>query len=245
MSEYKLKLIMPMAGLGSRFLDVTPIPKPLIDVAGRPMFVRAVESIQLEFTDMIFLVAREHDIVAQVLEYYPDATVIEIPELTDGTASTLQYAREHWQDGSSIFISNCDQLIDYNPTDFYNIMNSDVDGAIAVFPCPERDPKWSYALCDSVMQVTRVAEKDPISDWATVGWYYFKDGRAFETAVDRMKQADDRVNGEFYTCPSYNYLLDAHIQAWPVDRMQGIGTPEDLNEFHSTQGQFNWPGQSR
>ena len=169
------------------------------------------------------------------------AVIIEIDELTEGTACTLQYAREYWQDGSSIFIANCDQAVDYHPEVFYNIRNENVDGSIAVFPCPERDPKWSYALCDSDMRVIRVAEKDPISEWATVGYYYWKDGRVFESAVDKMIRENDRVNGEFYTCPAYNHAIDKTIKAYEVIKMQGLGTPEDLDVFHSTQGQYDWP----
>jgi dTDP-glucose pyrophosphorylase len=91
------------------------------------------------------------------------------------------------------------------------------------------------------MNVTRVAEKDPISDWATVGYYYYKDGRVFESAVDQMIRQNDRVNNEFYTCPAYNHVVNRRIKAFEVAHMQGLGTPEDLDVFHSTQGQYDWP----
>ena len=236
-----IKLIMPMAGLGTRFSDRYAMPKPLVDAGGLPLFARSVECIRVEFSQKIFLTAYQHQLTPKIKEFYPDATVIEIDELTEGTACTLQYAREYWQDGSSIFIANCDQAVDYNPAVFYNIRNANADGAIAVFPCPERDPKWSYAECTDDMRVVRVAEKDPISEWATVGFYYYRDGRVFESAVDKMIRKNDRVNGEFYTCPAYNHTVNKDIRAWAVDRMQGLGTPEDLDVFHSTQGQYQWP----
>ena len=241
MNSSDIKLIMPMAGLGSRFSERYSMPKPLVDAGGLPLFVRSTECIRVEFAQKIFLTAYQHQLSAKIKEYYPDATVIEIDELTEGTACTLQYAREYWQDGSSIFIANCDQAVDYDPEVFYNIRNSGADGSIAVFRCPERDPKWSYAECDSDMTVLRVAEKDPISEWATVGYYYYKDGRVFESAVDRMIRLDDRVNNEFYTCPAYNHTIDRTIKAYEVSKMQGLGTPEDLDVFHSTQGQYDWP----
>ena len=47
-----LKLIMPMAGMGTRFVQQGySLPKPIIDVAGKPMFVRSVESIGIDFDD--------------------------------------------------------------------------------------------------------------------------------------------------------------------------------------------------
>ena len=242
----KLKLIMPMCGEGSRFVNAGyDKPKPLIDAGGLPLFVRSVECIRVEFDEKIFLTRQQHGLKSDILRWYPDATVIEIDHLPQGTALTLLYAREHWQDGSSIFIANSDQMVDYDPADFYRVRNNELDAGIAIFDCPEQDPKWSYAEVDnSNMRISRVAEKDPISEWATVGYYYFKDGRVFESAVDSMVRAKDTVNNEYYTCPAYNYLINRTVEGWPVKRMQGLGTPEDLDEFHRTQGEYVWPESS-
>lgn len=221
-----MKLIMPMAGLGSRFGDDV---KPKIDVGGVPMFVHSERCIGIDFEERIFITRIEHNLRDTVLEYYPDAHVIEIDYTTEGTACTLMLAKEHWQDGSSIFVSNCDQHVDWNTnTDWEKY-----DGAIAVFDCPEKHPKWSYAQTNANGFVTRVAEKEPISELATVGYYYWKDGRQFEQSVVDMMAANDRVNNEFYTCPTYNYLLKqgCEVTTFSVYSMQGIGTPEDLAEW--------------
>ena len=221
-----MKFIMPMAGLGSRFGDVV---KPLVDVNGIPMFVHSARCAQYEFSDYIFIVRQEHNLKPTIKQYYPDAHVIEIDYTTQGTACTLMLARQHWQDGSSIFVSNCDQHVEYTGDWSWTKW----DGAIACFDCPERDPKWSYAQTNNAGFVTRVAEKDPISELATAGWYYWRDGRQFEQSVVDMMAADDRVNNEFYTCPTYNYLLKqgCAVSTFTVDSMQGIGTPEDLQTW--------------
>lgn len=217
---------MPMAGLGSRFGEHV---KPKIDVGGVPMFVHSERCINIDFEERIFITRIEHNLRDTVLQYYPDAHVIEIDYTTEGTACTLMLAKQHWQDGSSIFVSNCDQHVDWN-------VNTDwakYDGAIATFDCPEKHSKWSYAQTNANGFVTRVAEKDPISELATVGWYYWKDGRQFEQSVVDMMAADNRVNNEFYTCPTYNYLLKqgCEVTTFNVNSMQGIGTPEDLAEW--------------
>jgi D-alanine-D-alanine ligase-like ATP-grasp enzyme len=70
---------MPMAGNGSRFTAAGYTdPKPLIDVKGKPMFVRAIDDVNLTFDDMIFIVRKEHNIKDRVLEHYPTAKVIEL-----------------------------------------------------------------------------------------------------------------------------------------------------------------------
>lgn len=226
---------MPMAGLGSRFTEEV---KPLIPVGDVPMFVHSERCIDLEFDERIFIVRKEHDIRSRVLEWYPDATVIELDYLTEGTACTLLTAREHYEDGSSIFVANCDQHIEWDSYHAEDIMDTPgVDGLIPSFYCPDMDPKWSYAMVDDRQNVTRVAEKDPISAWATVGYYWWRDGSQFIDSVDAMMKANDRVNNEFYTCPTYNYTLQlnsiGHIKHIEVDAMQGLGTPEDLKEYET------------
>jgi hypothetical protein len=50
-----------------------------------------------------------------------------------------------------------------------------------------------------------------------------------------MIASNDRVNGEFYTCPVYNYLISDRLQIGIYDidptLMHGIGTPEDLDKY--------------
>ena len=59
-----------------------------------------------------------------------------------------------------------------------------------------------------------------------------------------MILANDRVNNEFYTCPTYNHLLshddDATVVVFHVDNMQGIGTPEDLKQWGKLELGESW-----
>jgi UDP-N-acetylglucosamine diphosphorylase / glucose-1-phosphate thymidylyltransferase / UDP-N-acetylgalactosamine diphosphorylase / glucosamine-1-phosphate N-acetyltransferase / galactosamine-1-phosphate N-acetyltransferase len=233
----KIKLIMPMAGEGSRFriTGYSDEPKPFIPVLGKPMFQHVVENLGIEFDEMIFIVQARHGIRDRVLALYPDAHVIELAEPTQGAADTVLRARSHYDDGSAIFIANCDQHVVWDSSEVERVLISGADGSIAVF-ASDGDPKWSYALTDGV-RVTRVAEKDPISEWATVGFYSWSDGREFVRAAEAMMAVDDRVRGEFYLCPVYNYSIAAgkHIVAYTVSEMQGIGTPEDLELWLKSQ----------
>ena len=56
-----MKVIVPMAGLGSRFVTAGyDTPKPLIDVFGAPMIQRVVDSLGLQVHPHIFIVQRQH-----------------------------------------------------------------------------------------------------------------------------------------------------------------------------------------
>ena len=45
----------------------------------------------------------------------------------------------------------------------------------------------------------------------------------------------DVVNNEYYTCPTYNYLVKENLNVGVFDikysQMHGLGTPEDLNKY--------------
>ena len=79
----------------------------------------------------------------------------------------------------------------------------------------------------------RVAEKDPISTNATVGFYYWKNGSDFVKYANQMILNDIRVNNEFYVCPVFNEAIkdNKKIISFKADSMWGLGTPEDLELF--------------
>jgi len=106
-----------------------------------------------------------------------------------------------------------------------------VDGGIVTFISTH--PKWSFVKVDEEGYVKEVAEKRPISNIATVGIYYFKQGRYFVEAAEKMVKKNVRVNNEFYVAPTYNEMIleGKKILSYPVAEMRGLGTPEDLQKF--------------
>jgi dTDP-glucose pyrophosphorylase len=108
---------------------------------------------------------------------------------------------------------------------------SNVDGGILVFESTH--PKWSFAKIDDSGYVTEVAEKNPISNLATVGFYYWKMGSDFVKYAEQMIEKDIRVNKEFYVCPVFNQAIQDNkkIKTFSVEKMWGLGTPEDLEKF--------------
>jgi dTDP-glucose pyrophosphorylase len=115
----------------------------------------------------------------------------------------------------------------------YKFLSTEIDGGILTFKASH--PKWSYAKIDNSGFVTQVAEKNPISDNATVGIYYWKKGKDYVNFAEEMIEKDIRVNNEFYVCPVYNQAIEKNkrIKISEVEKMWGIGTPEDLESFLS------------
>jgi hypothetical protein len=113
----------------------------------------------------------------------------------------------------------------------YNMQETQADGGIVTFKATH--PKWSFAKVDENGFVTEVAEKNPISDNATVGYYYWKHGSDFVKYADQMIANDSRVNNEFYVCPVFNEAITdgKKVRIYEADDMWGLGTPEDLEYY--------------
>jgi dTDP-glucose pyrophosphorylase len=113
----------------------------------------------------------------------------------------------------------------------YKMNETEAEGGIVTFKATH--PKWSFAKVDDNGLVVEVAEKNPISDIATVGFYYWKHGSDFVKYAERMIEKNIRVNNEFYVCPVFNQAIEdrKQIRTFNVKEMWGLGTPEDLSYF--------------
>jgi len=234
-------IIIPMAGDGSRFSNAGfAKPKPFIDIAGKPMIVRVLENLILPEANYILVARRDHmeaeaELVRDIEQKY-QATFVNIDNLTEGTACTVLHARRLINNDIPLIIANSDQIVDFVFKDFVDdCFRRNLDGSILTFHDEARDPKWSFARVGKDGLVAEVKEKQVISDSATVGIYLFSRGSDFVDATIEMILAQDRVNNEYYTCPTYNYLIDRKMKIGtyeiPFSSMHGVGTPEDLERY--------------
>jgi NDP-sugar pyrophosphorylase family protein len=230
-----------MAGAGSRFSTAGYTkPKPFIDVAGKPMIVRVLENLAYP-NARFFLIARQEHIEAEAelskqIERDFNASFIPISNLTEGTACTVLYARKHINNDQPLLIANSDQIIDIDISEFIkDCSNRSLDGSILTFIDEKRDPKWSFARIGASDLVEEVREKKAISEFATVGIYFYFRGSDFVDAAIDMFVHRDKTNGEYYTCPTFNYLINQQkkigIYNISFEAMHGLGTPDDLNAF--------------
>lgn len=240
MTMDKVNIIIPAAGQGSRFVDAGyKTPKPYIDVLGRPMISHVIDNVSTSNANIFLLLRKDHmeqekGITAALSS--EGNKIIEVDKLTEGTACTVLLAKSEIDNGSPMMIVNSDQYVNFTVQNFVDdCITRDLDGSILVFKDPSKDTKWSFAKLDEHGYVTEVAEKKPISELATVGIYLFRRGSDFVKSAVDMIAANDRVGGEFYTCPVYNYLirkgLKIGVYEVPMNAMHGLGTPADLDSF--------------
>ncbi len=246
-------VLIPMAGEGKRFKDAGyALPKPFVDVAGKPMIERVVESLGMPEAQHVFLARSEqrelytHSALTGQLGKGPRA--LEVTSLTEGAACTTLLAEDLIDPDDRLVIANSDQLLEWDADRFLQRMSlAAADGGIATFRDPTRNPKWSYvetSITDE-SRVTRVVEKRAVSDRATCGVYFWNRARDYFESVRNMMDAGDRTNGEFYVAPSFNHLddPDALILARDVKAMHGLGTPEDLQVYVASTATVEGPSE--
>ena len=232
----KMNVLIPMAGAGSRFQQAGyTFPKPLIDVQGKPMIQVVVDNLNIEAT-YVYVVQKEHrakynlDTLLNLIT--PNCKIVEVDGVTEGAACTTLLAKEFIDNDEPLVMANSDQFVEWDSNEFmYKMIEQKVDGGILTFTATH--PKWSFAKVDEYGYVTEVAEKNPISDIATVGVYYWAKGSDYIKYAEQMISKNIRTNGEFYTCPTFNEAIAdcKRIKTFNIEKMWGLGTPEDLKYY--------------
>ena len=232
----KMNVLIPMAGAGKRFQQMGyTFPKPLIEVSGKPMIQLVVDNLNIDARH-IFIVQSAHyqqyALKALLNLISPGCEIVLVDSVTEGAACTTLLAKEFIDNDDPLLIANSDQFIEWDSNGFmYSMVGDSVDGGILTFEATH--PKWSFAKLGPDGFVNEVAEKKPISNKATVGVYYWGKGSDYVKYAEQMIEKDIRTNGEFYVCPVYNEAIGdgKKIKMYDIDRMWGLGTPEDLQTF--------------
>jgi NDP-sugar pyrophosphorylase family protein len=230
-----MNIIIPMAGLGTRFPKDQYLPKPLIDVNGKPMIVRAIES--LDINGQYHFIIRKNDftpiikdIIAKTVK---NPLFVEVTETTEGPACSALLFEKEINNNEELIIANCDQIMEWDSNLFFHNVRL-YDGAVVTY-YSDTD-KNSYARLDKKGHVIEIREKEVISNISLNGIHYWKQGRFFVDSAKFMIEADDRApNGEFYIAPTYNYMIKSGLKIGihhiPNEQHHAVGVPVDLERF--------------
>ena len=243
------QVLMPMAGMGSRFNAITPLPKPLIPVGGVPMFVAALKT--LPQGKRTVLVAREH--VADVIQEHAASagvpvSMVPLDATPPGQALSCEAGLPALDAQAEVLVSACDHGIVVPPAVWDRLRQDDTcDAAIFTmtgFAGAEDAPRsYSYVDADpdapegTFAPVRRVGVKTPLSerpsgDPVLVGTFWFRRASIMAEGIDKLKQADIRVNQELYLDSIFQLLLEAgcRVKLVPLQGYLCWGAPDALAE---------------
>lgn len=251
-----MKIVIPMAGKGSRFLDAAETnpeykkPKPLIKIKGKPMIVWAIDSLSSfkpKSSDLFFICRQDHEDQYHITNslkdlFGQDIKVILIDQITRGAAETVLKAKEYINTDEDMIVSDSDHYFDGSFL-HEKVINKDAEtqGVIPVFRPPDKDPKWSFSLVEKGDLITAVGEKDKElaekGALANIGGYYFTHGSIFvkevEEAIAENHLTGDEGKKEFYVAPIYDRLIKKSMKiiAAITPEVWGLGTPKDVEYF--------------
>jgi UDP-N-acetylglucosamine diphosphorylase / glucose-1-phosphate thymidylyltransferase / UDP-N-acetylgalactosamine diphosphorylase / glucosamine-1-phosphate N-acetyltransferase / galactosamine-1-phosphate N-acetyltransferase len=233
-----VNIVIPMAGRGSRLSEHhSGLPKPLIEVEGRPLWWWATGCLPLDYaTRLVFVCLREHVETYDLVERFEKAcpaypvTVRVLDDVTDGQLRTVTEASELFDMTRPLLVFNADTWFSHDQEAFLREAACS-DGLLGV---ARRDgDRWSFARIDERGDVVEVAEKRRISDLASTGLYYFRNTGRFLEDAEAMFRTEDRSHGEFFIAPLYQRMIDRgeRIRTCLTTAFTPIGTPEELRAF--------------
>lgn len=237
-----MKIIIPMAGLGSRFKkNGLKTPKYALKIKGQTLFALSMLSLSDFFDqEFIFIYNTQNcnpDFIRTECETLGinKYQTVSINATTEGQASTVMMAENFIQSNDEVVIYNIDTYVEEG-----NILKSDLidqpDGFLHSFIC-EGD-KWSFVKTesDTSLKVIEVSEKIRISNLGTIGLYYFKSWNDFSNIYKSHKQEIMRAYNETYIAPMYKFLIqdDKKVYTKLIDQsnIHVLGTPDDIHSFY-------------
>gem|GEM_PF-1354084 len=210
-----------MAGRGSRTRQLGEF-KPFIEIKGRRMLAWLLRSIREKVADsdkLVFVTTADYagrfDVrraLAEMLEaerLAGDFELVTCQETPPGPSATVYKARAHFQTDEPVIVVNCDQYIDFDMGD----VQQRESGFLPVYA--EFTGKSSYVEIDAGV-ITRIVEKQNISNLASAGVYAVSGGRALAEAIEKQFQENLQTNGEFYVGVALNTLIRRGYRFYPT-----------------------------
>jgi len=238
------QVLMPMAGLGSRFNALTPLKKPCVPVDGVPMFMQALKSMpRAKKAVFVALSSFVEDIRPH---FTPECEAVVLEETPPGQALSTEAGVGRLDPEKEVIVTSCDHGIVLDPS-LWNAFRAapDCDAAIFTmrgFPGATRRPQ-AYAYVREAAGGARfpavegVSVKKPISDQPSrdpvlVGTFWFRSAELLQKGITELKKRDVRVNGELYLDSVFDVLAEMghRVRAIPLDGYLCWGDPDSLKE---------------
>jgi dTDP-glucose pyrophosphorylase len=236
----KINILIPMAGLGSRFSKAGyKNIKPLIPLNGKTFIEWSIESVDFKTiqTQFIFVILEEHrNILFQHLKMIkPDSIILSVPELTNGAVETSLVAEEYINNDLPLIITNSDQIFEWDKEKYINYLLETQTQADVIVVNADTD-KFSYIELDNNNFAVRLTEKEVISNNALVGIHFWRKGKYFVDSGKELIKKNIRAKNEFYISLSYNLLIEQNIKVTCYklsvnEKYLSIGTPEQVYEY--------------
>jgi glucose-1-phosphate thymidylyltransferase len=223
-----MKLIIPMAGFGSRMRPQTwTKPKPLINVAGKPFLGHLLDRFApLDIVELVIIYGWLGDQIQKYLQANYSHLKMQFVEQAElkGQSHALWLAREHLHgDGIVIYV---DTLFD---TDLSVLAAPQGDGIAFIKEVEDPRPFGVIELdCDG--HATRFIEKptSKVNKKVIIGFYWIQDLEWLVRCIEKQMVTGKTFRGEFFFADALQIMIEegAKFRACTVDAWQDTGKPE-------------------
>jgi glucose-1-phosphate thymidylyltransferase len=233
--ENTLKVVIPMAGLGTRLRPHTwSKPKQLVSVAGKPVLDHVLDILSSlpdpQNVELINIVGYLGDQIEEHFkEGYPNVkSHFVLQEDPRGQSHAIYLAREYLT--GPMMVVFADTLIE---TDLSILAEEKADAIAWVKPVP--DPRrFGVVVLNEQNEVIKLIEKPNEMDHnlAVVGFYYFSSSEELLAAIEEQMKREKQLKGEYFLADAVNIMLERGLtmRTEKVDIWLDAGTPEALLE---------------
>ncbi len=243
-----MKVIIPMAGTGNRFVQKGyKDPKPLIKVNNKKI-IEYILDIFDEKDEIYFICNKTHlnttTMREDLLELRPDAKVLMIDDHKKGPIYTVMPFIDLVDDEEEVMVCYCDNPFLWSREDFEDHISSNkLDGCIlthtGLHPHTLNSTKMAFLKTDGPLML-EIKEKEcytdnPMSEHASTGAYYFSKGIYMKDSFNKTIERDINYNGEYYVTLSYNLMVESGLRVgfYDTDHVTVFGTPEEVESFEA------------
>lgn len=227
-----MNVIIPLAGFGTRLRPHTYTkPKPLINVAGKPVLGHILDKLQaLDIDEVVFIVGYLGD---QIRDYvagnynFKKTHYVEQKELL-GQAHAIYLAKDLVKGPTVILF--VDTLFEAN---IKQLTRETDDGVI--FVKEVEDPRrFGVTLLNEAGKITKLIEKPSSMEHnlAVIGLYYLKDIQRLMKAIKTLMDKNLMTAGEFYLADALQIMITegSILRSESVDMWLDCGKPETVLE---------------
>ena len=236
MAFKNLKVIIPVAGIGSRLRPHTHTqPKALVPVAGKPILSHIIDNLlEAGIRDFIFIIGYLGDkIESYIREKYPQInSVFIVQEPREGIAQAVWMAKDLVAKKDELLIVLGDTIFDVELKTILALPSSSL-GVKRV-----DDPRnFGVAELDSKGNIKHLSEKPniPTSNLALVGIYKIKEAHPLMEAIDYLIKNNLRTQNDFHLTDAIMRLVEngVKVNTFQVENWYDCGNKESLLETNA------------
>ena len=245
-----MNIVIPMCGFGLRVKEEFNLPKPLININGKTLIERCIETTAVkgnyifitrsfnEFNEGEKLDKKLREIL---LKYTKEDNIISVSEPTMGAVDSILKAKKLIDNKSPLMVVNCDQILNWKPQEFLeHIKLNKLDACVTTYNFSGikvgKISPYSFIEMNG-NKASKFEEKFAISRHALNGIAYWSKGQDFVKSAEELIQSKVLTNNEFYVSKTFNFLIKDGLKIgffeMEKDQYISLGNTQEILDYLS------------